>query len=480
MSTTARHRMESTSRRKRRGISREVCSDIVAWLHVTVITLAAAAATPFATLTTLPDGFLMATNAMVLTSAGFLTSLIYVEALRQGGYFRFDELLNAWQTTRGLIFRWALILLSFIAACYSLGLTQLLSRGWLLAWGVIASAGIIGLRYIVARTLTHLSTDGGLLCRRVAMIGTEQRTAVLSGSDQFANPSIEVVSRFETASLESGDTKEFSALKDLVEEGLVDDIVVCPQGDGEEGNLDGLLDQLRQLPINVSLAPHPLWVTRSGRLASVGGTPTHLVQRRPIDGWDIFTKMLEDRILAFVALLILSPIMLLCGLAVKLDSKGPILFVQRRQGMAGDIFPIIKFRSMRVMEDDDDVQQATRDDERITRVGRFLRATSLDELPQLFNVLKGDMSLVGPRPHALKHDAYYSTLIKDYAARHRVKPGMTGWAQVNGYRGETSEPGLMEARLRYDLDYIENWSLWFDLRILLLTVKVVLKRENAY
>lgn len=132
------------------------------------------------------------------------------------------------------------------------------------------------------------------------------------------------------------------------------------------------------------------------------------------------------------------------------------------------------------MEDGDDVQQATKDDDRITRMGRILRATSLDELPQLFNVLKGDMSLVGPRPHALKHDAYYSSVIKDYAARHRVKPGMTGWAQVNGYRGETSEPGQMEARLRYDLSYIENWSFWFDMRILLLTVKAVVKPENAY
>lgn len=480
MSTTEHNRMETITRRKRRGVSREVCSDIVAWLHIIVITLAAGAATPFATLTTLPDGFIMATNAMVLTSAGFLTSLIYVEALRQGGYFNFDELLNAWQTARGLIFRWGLIVLSFIAACYSLGLTQLLSRGWLLAWSVISAVGILGLRYAVAATLKRLSADGGLLCRRVAMIGTEQRTALLSGSAQFANPSIEVVRQFETASLVSGDTPEFQALKDLVEEGFVDDIVVCPQGDAEESNLDGLLDQLRQLPINVSLAPHPLWVSRAGRLSTVGGTPTHLVQRRPIDGWDVFTKMLEDRILAFIALMLLSPVMLLCALAVKLESKGPIFFVQRRQGMAGDIFPIVKFRSMRVMEDGDDVQQATRDDDRITKVGRILRATSLDELPQLFNVLKGDMSLVGPRPHALKHDAYYSNLIKDYAARHRVKPGMTGWAQVNGYRGETSEPGLMEARLRYDLAYIENWSLWFDLRIMALTVKAVLKPENAY
>ncbi|GGY54997.1 undecaprenyl-phosphate glucose phosphotransferase [Parvularcula lutaonensis] len=479
MSTTTADEVQSV-RRKRRGISREMCSDIVATLQVLIVTGAAALATPFATLTELPDGFLIEARPIVLISAGFLTSLVYVEALRQGGYFRFDQMLDPWGTARGVAWRFALILLSLIAACYALNLPQLLSRGWLVAWAVIGIAGVVASRFLVARILRKLSASGGLLCRRLVFVGAPNRTQYIAQRAAATEASVEIVHSFDQAALEDPESDEFITLQHMVEDGMVDDIIVCPKGDDDDNSMTKILDQLRRLPVHVSLGPHPIWVSRGGRLETVGEVPTYVVQRRPISGWGQFTKMLEDKVLGFLLLLALSPVMLACAIAVKLDSKGPVFFVQRRQGMAGDIFPIIKFRSMRVMEDGDDVQQATEDDDRITRVGRFLRRTSLDELPQLFNVLKGEMSLVGPRPHALKHDEYYSALIKDYAARHRVKPGMTGWAQVNGFRGETSEPEKMEARLRYDLQYIENWSLWFDLRILVLTVKAVLKPQNAY
>jgi putative colanic acid biosynthesis UDP-glucose lipid carrier transferase len=479
MSTTSPDKVVSHSRRKRRGLSREVCSDLVAWLTAGVVTAASVAATPFATLTQLPDGFVMATNSVVLVSAGFLTSLIYIEALRQGGYFNFDQLLDPWSTSRGVVWRFCLIILSFIAACYSLNLTQLLSRGWLLAWAGFSVVGIVILRFAVSWFLNKLAVSGGLLCRRIAMVGPDTRTQLIAERAERTETSIEVVRCFDVSQLSNPEGADFRTLQALVEEGTIDDIVLCPKGD-DDGEMEELLEQLRRLPIHVSLAPHPLWIKRNGRISTVGDVPTFVVQRRPIDGWGIFTKMLEDRILSFLMILALSPVFLICIIAVKLDSPGPVFFVQRRQGMAGDIFPIIKFRSMRVMEDGEDVQQATRNDDRITRVGRILRRTSLDELPQLFNVVRGQMSLVGPRPHALKHDEYYSALIKDYAARHRVKPGMTGWAQVNGFRGETNHPDKMEARLHYDLAYIDNWSLWFDLRILLLTFKAVAKPENAY
>jgi putative colanic acid biosynthesis UDP-glucose lipid carrier transferase len=480
MSITTPDKATDHHRRKRHGISREVCSDIVATVQVAVVTLAAAAATPFATLTQLPDGFLIATNSVVLISAGFLTSLIYIEALRQGGYFRFDQMLDPWGTVRGVVWRFALILLSFIAACYSLGLTQLLSRGWLIFWAVFAAGGLVVTRFAVAMVLRRLSVRGGLLSRRVVFVGAASRTNFLAERSSRTESSVEVVRMIDPGKLQSPEMPEFQTLQDLVEGGMIDDIIVAPMGDDADDSFSNLLDQLRRLPVNVSLGPHPLWVQRSGRVDAIGSVPTYCVQRRPIDGWGSFSKVLEDRILGTLLLLALSPVMLLCAIAVKLDSPGPVFFVQRRQGMAGDIFPIIKFRSMRCMEDGDDVQQAKKDDDRITKVGRFLRRTSLDELPQLFNVVKGDMSLVGPRPHALKHDAYYSKIIKDYAARHKVKPGMTGWAQVNGFRGETNEPELMEKRLAYDLGYIENWTILFDLRILFLTIKAVAKPENAY
>lgn len=481
MSTTARQKLTSESERKKRvGLSREVCADVVAGLLVVVITGAAFAATPFSTLIRMPDGMLVDTNPAVLISAGFLTALIFVEALRQGGYFGFDQLLDFWGTTRGVVWRFALIILSFIAAGYSLGLTQLLSRGWLLGWAAFSVVGIVGTKFIVAKALAKLSAHGGILCRRVVMVGTPNRTALVAKSAREGESGIEVVAHLPASTLRHHETADFLELKSLVDDGMVDDVIVCPQGDDDDRALSDLLDELRRLPVHVSLAPHPFWLTRGGRMDSVGTVPTYFVQRRPIEGWGILTKMIEDRVLGLLMLLALSPVMLLIAIAVKLDSAGPVLFVQQRQGIAGDVFPIMKFRSMRVMEDGDDVKQATADDDRITRVGRVLRRTSLDELPQLFNVIRGEMSLVGPRPHALKHDEFYSSIIKDYAARHRVKPGMTGWAQVNGYRGETEHPAKMEARLRYDLAYIENWSLWFDLRILILTVKAVLKPENAY
>ncbi|MEM1380304.1 MAG: undecaprenyl-phosphate glucose phosphotransferase [Pseudomonadota bacterium] len=480
MSTTASGNVDESHKRRRNGISRDVCADIVALSQILIITAAAWLATHFATLTAAPDGFVRETPAGYLISAGFLISLIYSEALRQGGYFRFDQLLDPWSTLRGVIWRYGLIVLSFIAACYSLGLTQLLSRGWLMAWVVIASVGIGGSRFMTAFVLRRLSVAGGLLCRRIAMVGAPTRAHVIAEETKRTEASVEIVKSFDPNTLGDIESPEFKQLQKLVENGEVDDILVCPQGEANDAVLANVLDQLRRLPVHVSLAPHPLWITRGGRMSSIGDVPFYMVQRKPIEGWGIFTKALEDRILGFLMLLALSPIMLACAIAVKLDSRGPIFFVQRRQGMAGDVFPIMKFRSMKVMEDGDDVKQATKDDDRITKVGAILRKTSLDELPQLFNVIKGEMSLVGPRPHALKHDEYYSALIKDYAARHRVKPGMTGWAQVNGFRGETNEPEKMEARLRYDLDYIENWSLWFDMRILILTVKAVLKPENAY
>ena len=173
---------------------------------------------------------------------------------------------------------------------------------------------------------------------------------------------------------------------------------------------------------------------------------------------------------AISILLLLSPLMLLTALLIKLDSHGPVLFFQTRNGFNGRAFRIVKFRSMHVLEDGNAIRQATRTDPRVTRLGRWLRRTNTDELPQLFNVLNGDMSLVGPRPHAVAHNNEYDKLIANYALRNHVKPGITGWAQVNGYRGETPTTDLMEQCVAYDLSYISNWSMWLDIRILFRTL----------
>jgi len=203
------------------------------------------------------------------------------------------------------------------------------------------------------------------------------------------------------------------------------------------------------------------------------------VQREPLSGWERSLKRAMDVTIGAAALVVLSPLLLLCAGLIKLDSRGPIIFRQRRAGFDTREFVIFKFRTMTVMEDDGPIAQTRRDDARVTRVGRFLRRASIDELPQLINVVRGEMSLVGPRPHALAHDDQYKACIDNYALRHHVKPGLTGAAQVAGLRGETRSLELMERRVERDLWYINNWSLALDLKIMAQTC-VALLRDDAY
>jgi exopolysaccharide biosynthesis polyprenyl glycosylphosphotransferase len=199
-----------------------------------------------------------------------------------------------------------------------------------------------------------------------------------------------------------------------------------------------------------------------------------------LGGAERVAKRSLDLVLGGIGLFLLLPLMLAVALAIRLDSPGPVLFRQNRNGFNGRPFPIFKFRTMRVMEDGPVVVQAKRNDSRVTPVGRWLRRTSIDELPQLFNVIRGEMSLIGPRPHALAHDDEYMTVIATYAYRHHMRPGITGWAQVNGYRGETPTVGHMERRVELDMWYIENWSFWLDVRILVRTCLEVARSRNAY
>lgn len=212
----------------------------------------------------------------------------------------------------------------------------------------------------------------------------------------------------------------------------------------------------------------------------LAGIPILTLSETPLIGTHLFIKTIEDRILSLLILILVSPIMLITAMFIKTESPGPVFFRQERTGWDGRNFRIWKFRSMKLhTEENGEVKQATREDSRITRVGRFIRRTSIDELPQLFNVLAGQMSLVGPRPHALQHNLEYSKRIEAYLARHRIKPGITGLAQIRGFRGETKELAQMEKRVKYDLEYINNWSLWLDLSILART-PFSLKSDNAY
>lgn len=216
------------------------------------------------------------------------------------------------------------------------------------------------------------------------------------------------------------------------------------------------------------------------RLDNVNGIPVISVFETPLTGINAVHKRIFDIVTAGLILLAIAPLMLVIALLVKATSKGPVIFKQRRYGVDGDEILVYKFRSMTVCEDNKVVTQATRNDARVTPVGAILRRTSLDELPQFINVLQGTMSIVGPRPHAVAHNEHYRKLIHGYMWRHKVKPGITGWAQINGYRGETDTIDKMEGRVVYDIAYLKNWSVWLDITIIVKTIKLMLKDSKAY
>jgi putative colanic acid biosynthesis UDP-glucose lipid carrier transferase len=242
-----------------------------------------------------------------------------------------------------------------------------------------------------------------------------------------------------------------------------------------------LLDDLRDTTVSIYFVPD-IFVTDliQGRMDTVGGLPVVAVCESPFSGVSGIVKRCSDVVLASLILLLAAPFLLLVAVAVKLSSPGPVIFRQRRYGLDGQEIVVYKFRSMSVEEDGSRVPQARMNDPRLTRVGAFLRRTSIDELPQFVNVLQGRMSIVGPRPHAVAHNELYRKLIKGYMLRHKVRPGITGWAQVNGYRGETETLDKMKARIDFDLDYLRNWSLRLDLYIIVRTIWVVLRGDRAY
>ncbi|RMX03537.1 undecaprenyl-phosphate glucose phosphotransferase [Corticibacter populi] len=252
-----------------------------------------------------------------------------------------------------------------------------------------------------------------------------------------------------------------------------------------EARINALVTRLRQLPVRVLLTPdmQGLWLAQS-RIIQFAGVPLFNMSQPPLQGWSSLAKRIEDLLIAGILTLLLAPLMLLIAIWIKLDSRGPVLFRQKRYGYNNHLIEVFKFRTMFVDQTDADAdQQTTRDDPRVTRAGHFLRKSSLDELPQLFNVLQGTMSMVGPRPHAKATKAagvLFEEAVQEYSARHRVKPGITGWAQIHGFRGETDTIEKIQHRVTYDLEYIETWSIWLDLSILCRTIPAVLFQKEAY
>ncbi len=270
------------------------------------------------------------------------------------------------------------------------------------------------------------------------------------------------------------------ALPEYIERhGVKDVFITLPLT--SQPRIQRLLELLQNTTASIHFVPDIFGVSIiQGRLEDMGGVPVVGLQVTPFAGINGVAKRASDIVLALLLLVLVSPVLLATAIGVKLSSPGPVIFRQRRTGLDGEIIEVYKFRSMRVMDDGADVKQATRDDQRITRFGAFIRRTSLDELPQFVNVLQGRMSIVGPRPHAIAHNQHYRTQVKAYMARHKVKPGITGWAQVNGLRGETETVDKMASRIEYDLEYLRNWSLGLDLLIIARTAKLMFFDKSAY
>ncbi|MCR9255643.1 MAG: undecaprenyl-phosphate glucose phosphotransferase [Alphaproteobacteria bacterium] len=267
----------------------------------------------------------------------------------------------------------------------------------------------------------------------------------------------------------------------LVQTNELDDVLFAFP-DSEVGAFQATLSQVKESPVNIRLIPQnvDLDIHING-YSQLGALPLLHLYDKPLSGWSTVVKDLEDKILGATIMLLFAPFMLMIALLIKLDSKGPVLFRQVRYGFNNNKFVVYKFRTMKTDWDPRSAPlHAQKHDPRVTRVGRILRRTSLDELPQIFNVLEGSMSLVGPRPHAVVHTATYAEQVDGYFARHKVKPGITGWAQVNGFRGDADAPEMIRLRVKHDIEYIENWSLMFDLKIILMTPLVGFIHKNAY
>jgi putative colanic acid biosynthesis UDP-glucose lipid carrier transferase len=394
---------------------------------------------------------------------------------------------DPWRAMRNIVMGWLTMSALLILFGWASRYLDYFDRDVLLTWFWVAPASQIGAHMVLRATAPLIRRMQGHT-RRVVIAGMNEQGIDLArrlSGDLYTNA--RVVGFFDDrarARLEHRD--EYPLLGRILE--LPEyakkhhvDVIYLSLPMASQARILALLEALRDTTSSIYFVPDT-FVTDliQGRMDVVGGIPVVAVCETPFTGLNGVIKRSSDFVLALLILALVAPLMLLIAIGVKLSSPGPAIFRQRRYGLDGNEIVVYKFRSMTVLEDGATIEQARRGDRRLTRFGAFLRRTSLDELPQFFNVLQGQMSVVGPRPHAVAHNELYRKLIRGYMLRHKVKPGITGWAQVNGYRGETEKLEKMKARIEYDLEYLRNWSLRLDLFIIAKTIWVVLKGKEAY
>ncbi len=429
----------------------------------------------------LPDQYVVA-----IVVAGLLTA----NFMHVSNVYRFSDLRRFSVQLGGITSSCIGIAVALLLLAYFGKVSENFSRAWALYWVISAFVSLLTLHGLIV-LLFNAWRDSGRLTYNIAVIGAGEEGARLwRYLNERSQSGVRIVGMFDDRQSridESIDREELKGNTDdlllFMRQHRVDQITIALPWYAT-ARIAEIIDRLKTGATDVSVCPD----AAAFELPNLGyevvaGVPMLTLQKPPLRGWNRILKGLEDRILSFLILCLIWPVLLVIAIAVRMDSPGPVLFRQKRYGFNNNVITVLKFRTMYwkgTETDGGDVPQAKREDPRITRVGRFLRRTSLDELPQLFNVLSGEMSLVGPRPHAVAHNEEYAKIIDGYLVRHRVKPGITGWAQVNGLRGETQSPDLMRQRVQHDLDYIENWSLRFDLKILILTMFIGFTGKNAY
>ena len=410
--------------------------------------------------------------------AGLAGGIVLHYMLRMRGLHERDAYLG-WRRRLGeFLMTIGLSFLVLIALAYLLKISADYSRGWLLTWLALVSITMLLSRPASASLLRWLASTG-YTARRIAVVASGATGLRLAERLRQA-AGVRIVGVFDEIG-KDGQGKPRASIADLISIGQrnqIDEVVVA-LCNAPQPQTARLIDELSVLPVDVWLCPAEFDMPILGT-SRLGALSLLQVKPKPIRDWGYVIKLTLDYVLGAISLILFAPLMLAVALAIKLDSPGPVLFKQRRHGYNHRLIHVYKFRTMRVTEDGAVVVQARKDDDRITRIGKFLRRTSIDELPQLFNVLKGEMSLVGPRPHAVAHNQLYCARLERYANRHCVKPGMTGWAQIHGFRGPTEDPEKMRKRVQMDLYYIENWSISLDLKIIALTPFVGFVHRNAF
>lgn len=386
-----------------------------------------------------------------------------------------------------IVNHWLAVLAILLLCAYATDSFSFFSQPMLMGWALLTPVLQWG-SVIVGRRWLHRISEQPEFRRRSVVIGAgDNGVRVANALSKQRDCVHELVGFFEDRAADrvhaDAAGKVLGRVDEVAElvkrEGIHNVYITLPLA--SQPRILDLLSKLQDTTTSVHYAPDVFGINViQGQLHDIQGVPVVSLLESPITGTNHLVKRASDITLASIILLLIFPVMLLLALGVKLSSQGPVLFKQRRTGLDGKEILVYKFRSMTTQDNGSVVQQAKRGDPRITPFGAFIRKTSLDELPQLFNVLLGSMSLVGPRPHAVAHNEEYRKIVQAYMLRHKVRPGITGWAQVNGYRGETDTVDKMAARVYYDLEYLRNWSLALDLKIIMRTVRVLLFDRNAY